>query len=210
MIDIHCHILPGVDDGSRSFDESIAMLQAAAGVGIDHIVCTPHCRSPWWNPAGIAAGYERLEPIARDMGIQMDLGYEVNWKKLYDLGIDVAPQLTLGESNMFLLEFSDESLPSQWQRLIYKLQSMGLQIIIAHPERYKAVQNDLDVAYEMKELGCYLQLSSNFLADGFFGKRRKTATALLRQGMVDYIASDAHCVEHYQDFAKALEYARKH
>ena len=209
MFDIHCHIIYDVDDGSRDLRESAAMLVEARNSGIDRIVCTPHCRGSWWDYDRINAHFSKLQSLAAEHGMPMDLGYEVNWKKLMEIGLDWAPRLTLGESNLFLLEFSNDSLPARWQNLIYKLQGMGLQIVIAHPERYRPVQKNVDVAYEMKELGCYLQLSGNFMEEGRFGERRRAATEMLKQGLVDYVASDAHRPEDYRTFRKALEYARK-
>ena len=86
---------------------------------------------------------------------------------------------------------------------------MGLRVIIAHPERYRDVQKSLDIAREMKELGCYLQLSANFIKGGMLDTRRRIATALLKEDLIDYVASDAHRPDDYAVFAKALEFSRK-
>lgn len=96
------------------------------------------------------------------------------------------------------------------QRAIYTIQGKGVDIVIAHPERYKPVQEDIDVAREMREMGCRLQLSANFVEGGIFNPRRRTATALLKNGLVDYLASDAHRVEHYATYLKALKEAQKY
>ncbi|MDO4182454.1 MAG: hypothetical protein Q4E12_02440 [Coriobacteriia bacterium] len=209
MFDIHCHILYDVDDGSESLEESEAMLVEAKKSGIDRIVCTPHCRRNWFNPKRFQSHFKVLSQVAAEHGIDMDLGCEVNWKKLYEIGLDWAPKLTLGDTSLFLLEFSDEELPNNWQNLVFKLQGMGLDIIIAHPERYVPVQRDIDIAYELKEMGCYLQLSANFIEEGRFGVRRRAATAMLKEGLIDYVASDAHCPEDYALYRQALEYAQK-
>lgn len=208
MFDLHCHIIFEVDDGASSLHESVAMLQQARSSGIRTIVATPHCRGSWWQPEAIKANYDTLRGIAQDAGIQLDLGCEVHWKKLAELGLDMAPKLTLGESNLILLEFSNDAMPGNWENLIYKLRGMGLVPVIAHPERYKAVQRDLDVAYKLKDLGCYLQLSANFVEEGRFSDRRKAALGMLKQGLVDYVASDAHCAGDYASYRKALALAQ--
>ena len=209
MFDLHSHILFGVDDGSRSFEESKLMLRQAKAKGLDHIVCTPHCRFDSWDSELIDQNFTVLKQYAQSQGVQMSLGYEVYWKKLMQLGFERAPELVIEGTNMLLLELSTEAMPTNWQRFIYEIQGMGLQVIIAHPERYLAVQRDLNIAYELKEMDCYLQLSANFCKGGMFDKRRKTAMALLREDMVDYLASDAHRPEDYDTYAKALSVCRE-
>ena len=210
MFDIHCHILPGVDDGARTPAETSQMLIAARNAGIQHIVCTPHCRFDSFNKALIEQQFRAFSAHAAQVGIQATLGYEVHWKKLAELGMDKASDLRIGDSNLFLLEFSNSHLPVNWQRNVYSIQSQGLTVIVAHPERYKPVQDNLDIAYEMKDMGCRLQLSANFVEGGFFDKRHRTAKALLKEDLVDYIASDAHRPEHYAVYTKALAEARKY
>lgn len=144
------------------------------------------------------------------MGIRTNLGFEVYWKKLAELGVETAQNLCIEDTNLLLLEFSTASLPVNWQRAVYSIQSQGTTVIIAHPERYKAVQDNLDIAYEMKNMGCRLQLSANFVEGGRFDKRHQTAKALLKEGLVDYFASDAHRPEHYAVYTKALHEEQKH
>ncbi len=210
MFDIHCHILPGVDDGARTPAETSQMMIAARNVGIDHIVCTPHCRFDSFDPQLIQQQYRIFSAHASQMGIDTTLGYEVYWEKLAELGIETAPKLCIGQSNLLLLEFSTAHLPANWQRAIDSIQRQGITVVIAHPERYQPIQDNLDLAYEMKDMGCCLQLSANFVEGGFFDKRHRTAKALLKEGLVDYIASDAHRPEHYAVYTKALAEARKY
>ena len=210
MFDIHCHILPGVDDGARTPAETGQMLVAAHNAGINHIVCTPHCRTSNFSLPLIQKQYRAFKAHAAKMGIRTNLGFEVYWKKLAELGVETAPSLCIEGTNLLLLEFSTASLPVNWQRAVYSIQSQGITVIIAHPERYKAVQDNLDIAYEMKEMGCRLQLSANFVEGSRFDKRRRTAKALLKEGLVDYLASDAHRPEYYAVYTKALHEAQKY
>lgn len=209
MIDIHCHILHDVDDGSRSIDESISMLKAARRSGVDHIVCTPHCRGDRFNQRLIESHYVQLCEYACDQGIRLDLGYEVYWAELVKRGIETAPSLCIANTNLLLLEFSAASMPANWQSLIYKLQGMGLRIIIAHPERYLEIQKDIDIAREMHDMGCLLQLSANYIEGGIASPRKRTAVKLQRAELVDYVASDAHRPEHYEVYRKAMNAAAK-
>jgi protein-tyrosine phosphatase len=209
MRDAHSHILFGVDDGSRSFEESQEMFHAARAVGITKIVCTPHFHSSDFNRKRIEENFEVFKNFAEPYGVETRLGFEVHWRALVEVGIEAAPEFRVSGSNLLLLEFSCGLLPSNWRRLIFELQALGLRIMIAHPERYAPIQKDVSIAEEMRRMGCLLQLSADFVSGGFFSVPRKTAIALIEQGLIDYVASDAHCVADYQDYPKALEIWRK-
>ena len=188
MLDIHCHILPGVDDGAEDLDESLAMFRAAQAAGITEIVCTPHCRDPYFDYEAMAAAYTRLRCAVGDFPLRM--GFEVNHRKLMELGLEWARVLALWGTNTILLELSVGASPSRfgvYGRTVFALQGMGYDVIIAHPER------------------CKLQLSADFIAGGRFGSEKRPAVKLLKAGLVSYIASDAHCPEHYRFFAKARD-----
>ena len=147
MRDIHCHILPGVDDGAADLDESLAMLEAAKRAGVTRIVCTPHCRDPYFDYDKMWDAFELLRDNADGFPLQM--GFEVNHRKLVELGIDAAEHLHFDGTNEFLLELSthaDAYAFREYENTIYDLQCRGYQVIIAHPERYRAVQKDVSVA----------------------------------------------------------------
>lgn len=210
MFDIHCHILFGVDDGSRDFRESQLMLKAARSVGIDRIVCTPHCRGRRFDYDRIVSHFGMLRDFAESKGFEMALGFEVFWENLALYGVDEADRLCIEDTNLLLLEFSTDAMPASWRNMIHALTGRGITPIIAHPERYRPVQHDLGIAEELKDMGCLLQLSGNFHVGGRFSPTRKAAVKLLERGLVDYVASDAHCPEHYQEFDEALRIARKY
>ena len=205
MLDIHCHILPGVDDGAADLDESLAMFRAAREAGITEIVCTPHCRDPYFDYEAMAAAYTQLRAAVGDFPLRM--GFEVNHRKLMELGMDWAQVLALWGTRTILLELSVGASPSRfgdYGRTIFELQGMGYDVIIAHPERYQVIQRDIGYAEELVRMGCKLQLSADFVAGGRFGRERRPAVKLLKAGLVSYIASDAHYPEHYRLFARAM------
>ena len=154
MRDIHCHILPGVDDGAADLDESLAMLAAAKQAGVTRIVCTPHCRDPYFDYDKMWDAFELLRDNADGFPLQM--GFEVNHRKLVELGIDAAEYLHFDGTNEFLLELSTHADPyafREYESTIYDLQCRGYQVIIAHPERYRAVQKDVSVAERLVDMG---------------------------------------------------------
>lgn len=204
MRDLHCHILPGVDDGARDLDESLAMLEAAKAAGITSITCTPHCRKPYFDFEKMWQAFYDLEDAADGFPLQM--GFEVNYRKLMELGLEWAEVLHFDGSNEFLLELSVGSRSSRYddyERTIFELQGMGYEVIIAHPERYDAIQRDVSLADELVRMGCKLQVSTDFIAGGRLGAERRPALRMLKAGMVSYFASDAHNVKHYEYFSKA-------
>lgn len=207
---MHCHILPGVDDGARNMDESLAMSDAAVAVGVTSIVCTPHCREPYFDYGAMREAFElfRDEVSRRHPGLGVSMGFEVNYRTLEDIGFSRAGRLGFSDSPEFLLELSTRAGKSQfaeYERGIFKLQSLGCEVVIAHPERYCAVQDDIGVAYDLVDMGCKLQASADFIAGGRLGTSKKPAKRLFKEGLYSYIASDAHNAGHYQLLAKAMK-----
>ncbi len=205
--DIHCHILPGVDDGARDLNESLAMLEAAKANGVTSIVCTPHCRNPYFDYEGMWEAFEELKRHAGDFPLQM--GFEVNVEKLKELGVDEwADRLHFDGSDEFLLELSTHAGQAdfkEYERIIYDLQGRGYQVIVAHPERYKYIQKNIDAGKRLIELGCKLQASADFVKGGRFGREKKPARRMFADNMYSYIASDAHVPRHYEYLSQAVK-----
>ncbi|HIY84254.1 CpsB/CapC family capsule biosynthesis tyrosine phosphatase [Rubneribacter sp.] len=204
MRDMHCHILPGVDDGARDLNESLAMLDAARQAGVTSIVCTPHCRDPYFDYDAMWDAYELL--AAHADGFPLTMGFEVNHSKLMDLGMEWVDRLCFDGTGEFLLELSTRARKPEfevYERTIFELQGKGYQVIIAHPERYRAIQEDVEVARRLVRMGCKLQASADFVAGGRMGAERKPAKRLFEENLYSYIASDAHRVEHYRYLAEA-------
>ncbi|MBM6953488.1 CpsB/CapC family capsule biosynthesis tyrosine phosphatase [Enorma phocaeensis] len=205
MRDMHCHILPGVDDGARNITESCQMLYAARQAGVTEIVCTPHCRDPYFDYEGMWQAFELFRLHARGFPVRM--GFEVNHTKLMELGIEWADRLHFDGTNEFLLELSTRAAREDFQayeRTIFELQGRGFEVIIAHPERYRAIQKDPGIAQDLVRMGCKLQASADFIAGGRLGKEKRPAKRLFAQGLYTYIASDAHRVQHYDYLARAV------
>lgn len=210
MRDMHCHILPGVDDGSESLDESFAMLSAARAVGITEIVCTPHCRDPYFDYDAMWRAYEEFATTAMQRGVPVPIrmGFEVNHTKLMELGLSWIDRLAFADTDEFLLELDTRCKPhhfDEYKRTIFAIQGRGFQVIIAHPERYHAIQDDPSIAKDLVEMGCVLQASTDFVAGGRMGRELRPAKRLLKEGLYTYFASDAHYPQHYQLFETALK-----
>lgn len=216
MLDMHCHILPGVDDGSRDLDESLAMFAAAKKAGVTEIICTPHCRDPYFDYDAMCDAYDLFcSKVAEiDPHFPIRMGFEVNWEKLVDLGVQQwAPVLGLDGPSVsgtgkasFLLELSTGTPSSEYPayyQTVFELQGMGYDVIIAHPERYIAIQHNMQLAQQFIDMGCTLQASCDFIDGGRLGREKKPAKKMLKAGMYTFIASDAHRIEHYDALARA-------
>jgi len=202
LTDIHCHILPGVDDGAENLDETKAMLLAAKAAGVTAIIATPHLRKKIADFEGIRRAYDSAKPLFDENGVELRLGFECYYGMLLD-GLD-AKASTLHGTNVLLLEFSPGYLPMQWENDINGIQRMGLDVVIAHPERYEPIQRDIGVAERMVETGCELQVSAGSLTGSLFSETRKCALRLLDKGLAGYIASDAHCAEDYRVYSRVM------
>ena len=136
---------PNVDDGARDINESLAMLAAAYRAGITQIVCTPHARDPYFDYNAMWDAFEALRRQAR--GFSLTMGFEVNIAKLWELGSQWIPYLAFDGTGEFLLELQTNATAAdfaRYERTIYEIQGQGYQVIIAHPERYRAIQKRFD------------------------------------------------------------------
>lgn len=209
MRDMHCHILPGVDDGAQDMEESLDMFRAARKAGITSITCTPHCRDPYFDYLPMWRAFRAFEQQvhAIDPNFPLQMGFEVNYRMLMKLGMDWAERLHFDGSNEFLLELSTGASPSRfgdYERTIFELQGMGFDVIIAHPERYIAIQKNVELANELVHMGCKLVASADFIKGGRLGRERRPAMKMLKEGLYTYVASDAHYVDHYAYFAQVV------
>ena len=208
MRDDHCHIIWGVDDGSPDWETTCKMVEGVRACGFNEVICTPHMRWSDFDNAKVVRHFNELsaEALSRH-GISMWLGYEVYYKTLLRQGLDTARNyVTAGTSNL-LLEFnSGEAIPEGWEHAFYKLQTTyGLDLTIAHPERYTSVLADFSIVHKMKDMGCRIQVSAGDLFGGLFNAGAKCAKRIIDEGLCDALVSDAHCPGHYRDFERALK-----
>lgn len=188
MIDIHSHLLPGVDDGSPSIDVSIPVLRRFARDGVDVLVCTPHLDAS----RAAAAPYERHLEILRELvasappALRLTLGWEI----MLDLpGVDLrAPQLSLGGSSAVLVEFPRTNVPAGATQELLRLRMSGVVPVLAHPERYWGCTPAR--IREWRRVGAVIQMdAAGLLASDAVSRLSRT---MLEEGLVDCIASDNH------------------
>ncbi len=210
MLDRHCHILYGLDDGAVDLEESVAMLRAARAAGVTDIVATPHVLDASFDFLLACKRKEELKDHACKIGITLRLGCEVFWYALSGLTPEMLSQCRIENTDSILVEFNLHSeLPRDMMKGIFSLQQAGLEVIIAHPERYDCVKKDSSTAQQWLDMGCTLQLDANVLLLPILSPTRRCAYEMLKRGMYQYAASDAHCVRDYERFARSIELIKR-
>lgn len=210
-MDVHSHIVPGVDDGAKTLEESVAMLRLAAESGTTDIVATPHANHEFaFEPEVIAAKLEEMRR-AVDGAIRIHTGcdFHLSYDNIQD-SLQNPTKYTINHKNYVLVEFSDLLIPKTTDDVFYQMQSAGMTPIITHPERNMLLQRQLEKLAEWAESGCLLQVTAaSFL--GRFGRQAKGfADRLLQQGLVHIVASDAHDTKYRPPSLKeAHEYVSK-
>ena len=199
MIDIHCHLLPGVDDGARDMSESLAMARAAYENGIRFSIVTPHIHPGRYENSTqtISGSLARFKLALSKAGIPLKLGMAAEVR----LSPEILPMLErdqipfLGEHDgyrIMLLEFPHSHIPPGADQLVEKLLEMNVRPVIAHPERNKDVIRKYSKIEPFIEMGCYLQLTASAVAGHFGKKSHKSALQLLGSDAFMMLATDAH------------------
>lgn len=196
MVDIHTHILPGLDDGARSWDEAVEMARGAAKDGIETVVATPHIYDASTTaPQEICEKTSRFQSLLDSEGINLCVlpGAEVH------LAIDLPDRLrdgnlqTLANSGRYLLvEFPFGLLPLYTDEVLFELQASGITPIIAHPERNETIQKNPNRLHDMIQRGMLAQLTGGSLRGNFGSRVEHIAKLLLKHNLVQILGSDGH------------------
>ena len=193
MIDIHCHILPNVDDGSKSLDETRDLLYMAKSEGISDVVITPHFSKPDGfivNADTLNTLFEELKNNCKDIGVNLYLGNELMIDKSLDDLLTDSKILSLNGSRYVLVEFPFGGYKREFDDYLMNIALSGYKIIIAHPERYKwAVDNPDNYIDRWIDNGYFIQCNNGFVDNSI---QRKFVFKLIENQKIHFIASDAH------------------
>lgn len=193
MVDIHCHPLSEVDDGARTFEVSVDMCRMAAADGITHLVATPHCNykykfRPEINRARVAEVQAAIgEKPKLLLGCDFHLSYE-NIRQLLDHRED----FTINGTSYVLVEFGDQFIPEQIDRVFYEIECAGLTPILTHPERNAVFHRKPELLYHWATRGCLVQVTAKSFTGGFGSRAQHFSELWLDQNLIHFFASDAH------------------
>ncbi|MEM9820359.1 MAG: CpsB/CapC family capsule biosynthesis tyrosine phosphatase [Bacteroidota bacterium] len=207
-VDMHSHLLPGIDDGAKNVEDSLAMIRQLMALGYQKIITTPHIHSDYYpnTPENIQSGLahlrEALKKAAIEIPIEAAAEYYVD-EYFEDLLRQEAPLLTLPDKHV-LIEVSMLAPNRKLPEVIFQLNLQGYQPILAHPERYVYYGNQLEQFSTFKNMGCLLQLNLLSLT-GYYGKaQKKLGLQLLQAGLIDFVGTDLHHERQAQILEKAL------
>ncbi len=201
MIDVHCHILPGIDDGAANLAESMALLRLAVADGITHMVATPHINPGYFDnnrqTINHALAELRATVAAEQLDIQLAAAAEVRVTADLMLAVERQQLPFLGSwqgQSVLLLEFPPSHIPPGSDKLIKWLSQKGIVAMIAHPERNREVQANLALLDPLRRLGCLFQLTASSLLGDLGERHQATARQLVQNRLYHVMASDCHNV----------------
>jgi len=196
MVDIHCHILHGLDDGADKLETSIQMAEMAIAEGITHVVATPHANSQFkFDPELIRQRRDELQGIVGDrLKLATGCDFHLSFENLQDL--EKNPQkYTINQKTYLLVEFADFSIPPSMDDTMHRLHLMGLSPVITHPERNAMLRTKPERMYRWLHQGSYAQITAQSLLGRFGSSAQQRAEQWLDEDRIHFIASDAHNVK---------------
>jgi protein-tyrosine phosphatase len=193
MVDLHCHILFGLDDGPKLLEDSLAMAEDAIADGITHVVATPHCSSQF--PFDFAAVQAKRDALAEKLHGRLKLAtgcdFHLNHENL--LAIRKHPEpFCINQKDYLLVEFNEFSIPPAMDQTLHELQLAGLRPIITHPERNPILRSQPERLLHWVRLGCFAQITAGSLSGVFGPGAKEDAWNWLTRGLIHFVSSDAH------------------
>ncbi|MHB0976437.1 MAG: tyrosine-protein phosphatase [Candidatus Aquicultorales bacterium] len=194
FVDIHAHILPLMDDGAVSIEESVEMAALAASRGVSRMVATPHLNEAFsWDRDLLESEVSALNDALHKANVKLEVytGAEIRATSAVFESLDAGELPTLAGSSYLLLEMPFEEIPFFMGELVFRMKTNGLTPVLAHPERTLAVQRKPRKLESLIAQGCLLQINASSI-DGRFGAHHTAAVELIRRGWAFALASDAH------------------
>lgn len=207
--DFHSHLIPGIDDGAKSMEDSISLIGQLVDLGFENMITTPHIHNDYYpNSAEIIKdGLKNLRPALSKAGLNLDFHAAAEYymdEHFEELLENKVPLLKISK-NLVLVEMSFFGAPPKLEDYLFKMQMQGYKPIIAHPARYSFFKGQVPAYERLKDLGCHFQINLLSLA-GYYGKETmETAQKLIKNGLVEYLATDLHHQRHLDSLKAALD-----
>lgn len=196
MVDIHCHILPGLDDGAENLEVALQMAEMAIAEGITHVVGTPHASDEYrFNPDLVRQRRDELHARVGDrLTLATGCDFHMSFENLQDVRKDPR-KYTINQKQYLLVEFADFAIPPSLDDALHQLQLAGLSPIVTHPERNALLRSQPERLYRWLHQGCYAQITAQSLLGRFGAAAQHRAEEWLDANRVHFVASDAHNVK---------------
>lgn len=193
MVDLHCHILFGLDDGAKTIEDSLAMAEDAIRDGITHVVATPHASATFHFE--YARVRETRDALAEKLDSRLTLAtgcdFHLSPENLRSIRREPAP-FCINQKDYLLVEFNEFSIPPSMEQTLHELQLAGLRPIVTHPERNGILRTQPERLLKWVQLGCYAQVTAGSLTGVFGPGAQEQAWSWIGQGLVHFVSSDAH------------------
>lgn len=214
MIDIHTHIIPNIDDGSKSVEETFKLINEAKEAGFTDIILTPHYITNYYETPGAEVKFwtESLQKIVdeKNLGVKLHSGMEIYISEELSELVRNGTVITLANSKYVLIEFPMNTIMRNVDEILFIMRNMGYKVIIAHPERYKCIQENIEYAMQLVEEGCMLQSNYGSIVDMYGKEAKKTLKKLLKMNLVSFLGTDTHKEETiYKVIPKILKNLKK-
>jgi protein-tyrosine phosphatase len=193
MVDLHCHILPGLDDGAKTMEESLAMAETAIADGITHVVATPHSNNSYlFDYAQVEKLRDELQARIGDrLKLASGCDFHLDAENLAALHAD-ARQFCINQRDYLLVEFNEFSIPPAMDQALHEIQLAGLHPIITHPERNAILRAQPARLAQWIRQGCYAQVTAGSLTGVFGPGAVEDGLRWIKQGLIHFVSSDAH------------------
>ncbi|MFC4633326.1 tyrosine-protein phosphatase [Dokdonia ponticola] len=193
--EMHCHVLPGIDDGAKDATTSIELINTYKSLGCTRIIATPHTMSGIYDntPNSIKDSYNSIKNQIE--GLKLSFSSEYMLDEKFDSLLSSNTIIPLYE-NYVLVEMSYFQPPENINEIIFKIGTLGYIPVLAHPERYAYYHKQPDIFKDFKSRGCLLQLNALSLSEHYGTSSQKVALKLLKDGLYDFIGIDTHKVDH--------------
>ncbi|NRA11529.1 MAG: capsular biosynthesis protein [Crocinitomicaceae bacterium] len=199
-VDMHSHLIPGIDDGSESIDETIAMLAKFESFGYKKIVTTPHIMSDYYRntPEIIHRGMEKVRSSIKEhnLSIELEAAAEYYFDETLLQKLEKKEKLLTFGDNYVLFEFSFHSEPNQIDQLYFEFLAQKYKPVLAHFERYAFTLGSIDKAAEWRDMGINIQMNFNSLSGHYGPEVKKQAELLVDEKLIDFVATDCHRMDH--------------
>ena len=207
-VDMHSHLIPGIDDGAKTIEDSIALIKELQSLGFRKLITTPHIMSDYYRntPENILGGLAEVKKAAAEEGIEIEL--EAAAEYYVDDGfvkkLESEKLLTLGDNHL-LFEISYINCPDNINDIIFRMMVLGYKPVMAHPERYPFWYTNFEQYQRFHDQGVLLQLNINSLS-GYYGiEAKKTAEKLIEHGLVSLLGTDCHHLRHIEGLKRGLK-----